>query len=52
MTINARNSYRVEGLKPNTQYSVTISALSTVEQLGVLVNEPSEALHFNTSIGG
>ena len=52
MTVNATNNYRIQGLKPNTQYSVTIRALSRVEQLGVLVSEPSESVFFNTSIGG
>ena len=52
LTVNATNNLRVEGLEPSTQYSLTIRALSTVEQLGILVSEPSEALVFNTSIGG
>ena len=46
------NDLTVEELKPNTEYRLTVRALSTVEQLGVLLSEPSEAVVFNTSVGG
>ena len=46
------NVYVIAGLKPNTEYTVTVKAISTVEQLGVLISQPSESLIFNTSLGG
>ena len=46
------NMMLVEGLKPSVEYKLTIVALSTVEQLGVLTSELSEVLTFNTTVGG
>ena len=37
---SAKNSYCIDGLKPNTEYNLTIRALSMVEQLGVLASDP------------
>ena len=46
------NQHIVTGLKPSTEYSLTIRALSTVEQFGVLFSNQSEVLLFNTTLGG
>ena len=46
------NDLTIDGLIPNTKYRLTLRALSTVEQLGVLLSELSEAVMFNTSVGG
>ena len=46
------NMMLVEGLKPSVEYKLTIVALSTVEQLGVLTSKLSEVLTFNTTVGG
>ena len=40
------------GLKPNTEYSLNVTALSIVDQLGVVISEPSEVLLFRTMLGG
>ena len=48
---STKSSYCVEGLKPNTEYNLTIRALSVVEQLGVLASDPV-AVQFNTTFGG
>ena len=48
---STKRSYCVEGLKPNTEYNLTIRALSVVEQLGVFASDPI-ALLFNTTLGG
>ena len=46
------NTFTLMGLKPNTEYSLNVTALSTVDQLGVLVSDPSEVLLFRTKLGG
>ena len=46
------NMMLVEGLKLSVEYKLTIVAISTVEQLGVLTSELSEVLTFNTTVGG
>ena len=46
------NTVTINGLKPNIQYTVTITAVSNVEQLGILTSAPSDELVFNTSSGG
>ena len=52
VTIDSTKSiYCVEGLKPNTEYNLTIRALSVVEQLGVLASDPI-AVQFNTTFEG
>ena len=48
---SAKSSYCVEGLKPNTEYNLTIRALSMVEQLGVLASDPI-SVQFNTTFEG
>ena len=53
VTIEANvNIFTVTGLKPNTSYSISIRALSTVNQLGLLMSEPSDAVTFTTILGG
>ena len=46
------NTVTINGLKPNIQYTVTITTISYVEQLGILTSEPSDEVVFNTSSGG
>ena len=46
------NTFTLMGLKPNTEYSLNVTASSTVNQLGVLDSEPSEVLLFRTMLGG
>ena len=46
------NTVTINGLKPNIQYTVTIIAISNVEQLGILTSAPSDEVVFNTSSGG
>ena len=46
------NTVTINGLKPNIQYTVTIIAISYVEQLGEVPSEPSDEVVFNTSSGG
>ena len=48
---STKSSYCVEGLKPNTEYNLTIRALSVVEQLGVLASDPI-FVQFNTTFEG
>ena len=44
--------YIITELTPNTSYNISIIALSTVEQLGLLTSEPSDIVQFNTTLGG
>ena len=46
------NIFFLPGLKPNTEYSLTVRALSSLQQLGLLISEPSDAIEFNTTLGG
>ena len=46
------NELVVSGLKPGTDYNLTVRAQSTHEQLGLLISGSSEILMFNTSLGG
>ena len=46
------NELVVSGLKPGTDYNLTVRAQSTHEQLGLLISESSEILMFNTTLGG
>ena len=46
------NTFTLMGLKPNTEYSLNVTASSTVNQLGILISEPSEVLFFRTMLGG
>ena len=46
------NGLVVSGLKPGTDYNLTVRAQSTHEQLGLLISEFSEILMFNTTLGG
>ena len=46
------NTVTINGLKPNIQYTVTITTISYVEQLGILTSAPSDEVVFNTSSGG
>ena len=53
VTIEANiNIFTVTGLIPNTSYSISIRALTTVNQLGLLMSEPSDAVTFTTMLGG
>ena len=47
---NFVNTYIVEGLRPNTEYNLTIRSLSTAEQIGLLVSDQSEQLRFTTAV--
>ena len=49
---NVNILFTVTGLKPNTSYSISIRALSTVDQLGLLMSEPSDTVTFTTMLGG
>ena len=42
----------INELKPNIQYTVTITTISYDEQLGEVVSEPSDEVVFNASSGG
>ena len=46
------NIVTINGLKPNIQYTVTITAISYDEQLGILTSAPSDEVVFNTSSDG
>ena len=48
---STKSSYCVEGLKPNTEYNLTITALSMVEHVGVLASDPI-SVQFNTTFEG
>ena len=46
------NTVTINGLKPNIQYTVTITTISYVEQLGEVPSDSSEEVVFSTSSGG
>ena len=46
------NTVTINGLKPNIQYTVTITTISYVEQLGEVPSDPSDEVDFKTSSGG
>ena len=46
------NTVTINGLKPNIQYTVTITTISYVDQLGEVPSDPSDEVVFNTSSGG
>jgi len=46
------NTVTINGLKPNVQYTVTITTVSKDEQFGRLISEPSDEVAFNTPSRG
>ena len=52
MDTDYSNIFAINQLKPNIQYTITITTISYVEQLGEVVSEPSDEVDFKTSSAG